>query len=283
MVLNYSFFVYHSTFLSEKCYFCITKQNKMQRNTGKILLLFVIIISIVSCNRKSQLLYMSDVQNEVLAAAKAQPYLLKPGDVLSVQILTQDQNVSRLFNINAVGTSYNAYVSEASTYVNGFSVNDSGYIHLPVLGKIKIDSLSTREAQAEIQRQTEKYLKDGLAIVKLLSFKVTVIGEVKRPGTYTNYNDSLNIFEAIGLAGDLSDYGQRSNVLVLRRTPQGVKTIRLNLHDKSIITSEGFYLLPNDTVIVEPRSGKIMALNTPNISLFLSIVTTALLMMNYLK
>lgn len=255
----------------------------MQRNTVKVLALFVIIVSIVACNRKSQLLYMSDVQNEVLSASKAQPYLLKPGDVLSVQIITQDPSISRLFNINAVGSSYNTYANEASTYINGFSINDSGFVHLPVLGKINIDSISTREAQAKIQVETEKFLKDGLAIVKLLSFKVTVIGEVKRPGTYTNYNDNLNIFEAIGLAGDLSDYGKRSNVLVLRRTPQGVKTIRLNLHDKSIITSEGFYLLPNDTVIVEPRSGKIMALNTPNISLFLSIVTTALLMMNYLK
>jgi len=256
---------------------------EMQKLNSKIFLLIVIILSLYSCNRKSQLLYMSDVQNEVLQAAKVQPYLLKPGDVLSVQILTQDQNVSRLFNVSAVGTNYNTYATEASTYVNGFSVNDSGFIQLPVLGKIKIDSLSTREAQSRIQTETEKYLKDGLAIVKLLSFKVTVIGEVKRPGTYTNYNDNLNIFEAIGLAGDLSDYGQRSNVLVLRRTPNGVKTIRLNLHDKSIITSEGFYLLPNDTIIVEPRNGKIMALNTPNISIFLSIVTTALLMMNYLK
>lgn len=255
----------------------------MQRNICKALLLFVIIAVATSCNRKSQLLYMTNVQNELLEAAKAQPYLLRSGDVLSVQIITQDQNVSRLFNINAVGTTYNAYVSEASTYVNGFSVNDSGFIQLPVLGKIKIDSLSTRQAQAKIQHETEKYLKDGLAIVKLLSFKVTVIGEVKRPGTYTNYNDNLNIFEAIGLAGDISDYGERSNVLVLRRTSKGLKTIRLNLHDKSLITSEGFYLLPNDTVIVEPRKGKVMALNTPNISLFLSIITTALLMMNYLK
>jgi len=255
----------------------------MQQNINRALLLFVIIAIATSCNRKSQLLYMSDVKNEVIATAQAQPYQLRPGDVLSVQIITQDPSVSRLFNINAVGTSYNTYATEASTYVNGFSVNDSGFIHLPILGKIKIDSLSTREAQAKIQLETEKYLKDGLAIVKLLSFKVTVIGEVKRPGTYTNYNDNLNIFEAIGLAGDLSDYGQRSNVLVLRKTSQGVKTFRLNLHDRSLITSEGFYLLPNDTVIVEPRSGKIMALNTPNISLFLSILTTALLMMNYLK
>lgn len=255
----------------------------MRQNTAKALLIFLVIITATSCNRKAQLLYMNETQNEVIATAQAQPYLLKPGDVLSVQIITQDPIISRLFNINAENTVYNTYASEATAYINGFSISDSGFIHLPVLGKVKIDSLTTREAQAKVQGEAEKYLKDALALVKLLSFRVTVIGEVKRPGTYTNYNDNLNIFGAIAMAGDLSDYGQRSNVLVLRKTPQGLKTFRLNLHDKNIIGSEGFSLLPNDIVIVEPRTGKVMALNTPNISLFLSVVSTALLMMNFLK
>ncbi|MGD9978577.1 MAG: polysaccharide biosynthesis/export family protein [Bacteroidales bacterium] len=255
----------------------------MPRKGIRILLLFALLVSTFACNRKTQLIYMSNLQNEVLTTIQPQPYRLRPGDMLSVQILTQDPDISRLFNINAIGTAYNTYATEASTYVNGFSVNDSGYIHLPILGRIKVDSLPVLEAQSRIQRETEKYLKDGMAIVKLLNFKVTVIGEVKRPGTYTNYKDNLNIFEAIGLAGDLSDYGERSNVLVLRQTPEGIKSIRINLHDKNILASDGFYLLPNDTVIVEPRQGKVMALNTPNISILLSIITTALLMINIIK
>lgn len=252
----------------------------MRNNYIRIGFLFILAILSVACNRKSQLLYMSNVQNELIGAAKSQPYLLRPGDVLSVQIITQDPDISKLYNFNTSGNIANPYSSEISTYLTGYSVSDSGVLQLPILGKIKVDGLSVRQAQEKIQQESEKYLKDGLVLVKLINFKVTVIGEVKRPGTYTNYNDNLNIFEAIGLAGDLSDFGERSNVLVLRQTPEGVKTFRLNLHDKNILISEGFYLLPNDTVIVEPRQGKVFSMNSPNVQLYLSIVTTTLLMLN---
>lgn len=255
----------------------------MQRNIIKALLLFVIIATTTSCNRKAQLLYLGNVQDEKFNAIQPPKYLLKGGDVLSVQVITQDANVSKLFNNVSGGNYYNAYSNEASAYITGYSVSDSGYVHLPILGKIKIVGLSINEAQAEIQKATEQYLKDGIVILKMLSFKVTVIGEVKRPGTYNNYKDYLNIFEAIGLAGDLSDYAERSTVLVVRQTKEGLKTSRINLNDKKILDFEAFYLLPNDIVIVEPRKGKVFAMNSPNISIFLSIVSTALLMMNFLK
>lgn len=249
----------------------------------KILFIVAILSVTVACNRKSQLVYLNDVTNETLGSVKAPVYLIKPGDVLSIQIYTQDPNISRLFNLANTQTAYSYYNSEISSYITGFSVSDSGQVNLPVIGKVKISELSVRDAQETIQQAADRYLKDALVVVKLLSFRVTVLGEVKRPGTYTNYKDNLNIFEAIGLAGDLSDFGKRNNVLVLRNTPQGVKTFRMDLQDKNIITSEGFFLQPNDTVIVEPRSGKVMALNTPNIQLLLSTLTTLLLFLNFLK
>ncbi len=250
----------------------------------KILFIVAILSVTVACNRKSQLVYLNDVTNETLGSVKAPVYLIKPGDVLSIQIYTQDPNISRLFNLaNTQTATSSIYNSEISTYITGFSVSDSGEVNLPVIGKVRVAEHSVRDAQESIQLAADRYLKDALVVVKLLSFRVTVLGEVKRPGTYTNYKDNLNIFEAIGLAGDLSDFGKRNNVLVLRNTPQGVKTFRMDLQDKNIITSEGFFLLPNDTVIVEPRSGKVMALNTPNIQLLLSTLTTVLLFLNFLK
>ena len=123
-------------------------------------------------------------------------------------------------------------------------------------------------------------MTDGLAVVKLLSYKITVLGEVKRPGVYTNFKDNLTLFEAIGLAGDFTDFGERSNVLVVRQTPDGLVTYRVNLHDKAIVASEAYHLLPNDMVIVEPRKGKIAALNTPNISIVLSTISTLALVLN---
>ena len=240
----------------------------------------LVLILFASCNRRAQLLYMSDVQQDTLPSLAMPRYRLKPGDLLSVNVFTQDERTSKLFNVNSNVYSYNNYSSDMLAYVNGYMVSDSGDISLPVVGDVSVVGLTVRQAQDTVQAKVNVFLDDAMVFLKILSFKVTVIGEVKRPGTYTNYKENLNIFEALALAGDFSDYGERSNVLVLRQTENGTQTYRLNLHDKNVLQSEAFYLLPNDTVIVEPRRGKVFALNAPNISIFLSIITTAVLIAN---
>ena len=122
---------------------------------------------------------------------------------------------------------------------------------------------------------------------KLLSFKFTVIGEVKAPGTYVNYNNYLTVLEAIGRAGGVGDYGNRNKVLVVRPMDKGTKTFRLDLQDKKILASEAYFLLPNDVVIVEPLKQKIFNMNLPTFSFILgsslSAITTTILLINYLK
>ncbi|MBQ9470568.1 MAG: polysaccharide export protein [Bacteroidales bacterium] len=246
------------------------------------LVLAMVLLWLSGCNRRAQLLYMADVQGDTLASLAMPRYRLNPGDLLSVNVFTQDERTTRLFNVNSSSYSYNSYSSDMLAYVNGYMVSDSGSVSLPVVGEVPVAGLTVRQAQDAVQAKVNDYLSDAQVFVKILSFKVTVIGEVKRPGTYTNYKENLNIFEALALAGDFSDYGERSNVLVLRPTDAGTRTYRLNLHDKGVLRSEAFYLLPNDTVIVEPRRGKVFALNAPNISIFLSIITTAVLIANFL-
>lgn len=243
----------------------------------------LVLILFASCNRRAQLLYMSDVQQDTLPSLAMPRYRLKPGDLLSVNVFTQDERTSKLFNVNSNVYSYNNYSSDMLAYVNGYMVSDSGDISLPVVGDVSVVGLTVRQAQDTVQAKVNVFLDDAMVFLKILSFKVTVIGEVKRPGTYTNYKENLNIFEALALAGDFSDYGERSNVLVLRQTESGTQSYRLNLHDKNVLQSEAFYLLPNDTVIVEPRRSKAFALNAPNISLVLSIITTAILIANFIK
>jgi len=253
-------------------------------NKRYLLLIVAAILFLSSCNKRAQLLYINNIANENLKTPKIPEYTLKPGDVLYVQIITQDPNVSNLFNNKGLGNSIqsNMFTNEATTYLYGYSISDSGYIHLPVLGKIHIENQTIESCRNLIQQQTEKYLKDGIAVVKLLSYKVTVLGEVKKPGVYTNLKDNLTIFEGLGLAGDLTDYGQRDNVLLLRQTNDGVKTIRVNLQDKNLLFSEAYYLVPNDILVVEPRKGKLFSMNSPNIAIYLSIVSTTLLLINYL-
>jgi len=127
--------------------------------------------------------------------------------------------------------------------------------------------------------------KNSTVECKLLSFKFTVIGEVRAPGAYINYNNYLTVIEAIGRAGGVGDFGNRDRVLVVRPFDKGTKTFRLNLQDKNILTSEAYFLLPNDVVIIEPMKQKIFNMNLPTISFFISTtlltITTTLLFINY--
>jgi polysaccharide biosynthesis/export protein len=100
-----------------------------------------------------------------------------------------------------------------------------------------------------------------------------VIGEVNRPGSFSNYNNQLTVLEAIGMAGDITDFGDRKKVLVVRPTKEGTFTYRINLQDKNLLQSEGYFLLPNDIVIVEPIRSKPFQLNLPTTSL---IITTTI-------
>jgi polysaccharide export outer membrane protein len=119
----------------------------------------------------------------------------------------------------------------------------------------------------------------------LLSFKYTVIGEVKAPGTFYNYSDYLTVLEAIGQAGGVDDYGRRDNILIVRPLEKGTKTFTLNLQDKNILTSEAYFLMPNDVIIVQPQKQKLFNINFPVFSAVLTtitgVLTTTLLLINY--
>ena len=130
------------------------------------------------------------------------------------------------------------------------------------------------EARILLQDKIDKSFKDATVECKLLSFKFTVIGEVRAPGTYVNYSNYLTVFEAIGRAGGIGDYGRRDKILVVRPTEKGTKTFTLNLQDKNILSSEAYFLLPNDVIIVEPESGKLFNLNFPPFAAILATVTS---------
>jgi polysaccharide export outer membrane protein len=209
-------------------------------------------------------------------------YKIQPNDVLYVQLITQDPQISAIFNNKGMGTNSAQFTNDASYYLYGYTVTDSGSVRLPVLGYVKVVGATVPEATDIIQKRADVFLKDGLAVVRLLSYKVTVLGEVRKPGVYLNFKDKLTIFDALALAGDFTDYGKRENVMVVRPGETGNKTFRLNLSDKSIMDSEGYYLLPNDVVVVEPRRGKMFQLNAGTYGLALSTISTLVLLVSFL-
>lgn len=184
------------------------------------------------------------------------------------------------------GTGSSTYAQgEAGQYLIGYDVNQNGEILVPVLGTINVGGITLGEARDIIQEITNKHYNNATVECKLLSFKFTVIGEVRAPGTYVNYNNYLTALEAVGRAGGIGDYGRRDKLLVVRPVEGGTKTYTLNLQDIAILSNEAYFLLPNDVVIVQPQDKKIFNLNFPTFSAILatatSLLSTTLLLINY--
>ncbi|MDX9929781.1 MAG: polysaccharide biosynthesis/export family protein [Bacteroidales bacterium] len=208
-------------------------------------------------------------------------YTIQIRDILyiTVRAMTPDGMITDFLSASRGGLGVNFLQSESGQYMYGFDVNRNGDIILPVIGTLHLEGMTLEEARLMIQGKAEKVFPGSVTECKLLSFKFTVLGEVRAPGTYINYNNFLTVFEALGRAGGIGDYGKRNTLLVLRASEKGTTTYRLNLQDKAILSSEAYFLMPNDVVIVEPRSTKVFNMNLPLISLIVTSVTSSITML----
>lgn len=245
-----------------------------------------------SCTSQKKLAFLSNLPEtggEENFTMEIPNYRIQPRDILyiTVKAMTPDGLINDfLLSARNFGSSYITQ-GESGGYLYGYDVNPEGNILLPTIGAIKVGGLTLEETRELLQASADKVFKNATVECKLLSFKFTVIGEVRIPGTYINYNNYLTVLEAIGRAGGISDFGRRDRILVVRAVDSGTKTYRLNLQDKKILSSEGYFLLPNDVVIIEPESKKIFNMNLPTFSFILtsvtSAITTTLLLINYFK
>jgi polysaccharide biosynthesis/export protein len=255
----------------------------------KHLPLILIILLLSACTSQQKLAYLSNLPETggESFTMSIPDYKLQPRDILyiTVKSMTPDGRITDF--LTAVSNYGGSYIgqSESGGYLYGYDINSEGNIILPVVGAIKVSDLTLEETRNLLQARTEMVFKGATVECKLLSFKFTVIGEVNGPGSYVNYNNYLTVLEAIGRAGGVGDFGRRDKVLVVRPTEKGTRTFNLNLQDKNLLSSEAYFLLPNDVVIVEPVKQKIFNQNLPTISFIIStftgVLTTTLLLINY--
>jgi polysaccharide export outer membrane protein len=182
----------------------------------------------------------------------------------------------------------NSYInSETSQFILGYGIEKDGKILLPVIGSVDAAGKTIIELRNYLQNEIDKYYKGSYVECKLLSFKYTVLGEVKVPGSYVNYNNYLTVLEGIGRAGGVGDSGRRDRVIVVRSSSSGTETFRVNLQEKELLSSEAYFLQPNDLIIIEPVKHKIFNMNLPTYSFILTSITgtvsTALLLINFLN
>jgi polysaccharide export outer membrane protein len=213
-----------------------------------------------SCGSSRKTVYFSDQQDAILKSANVPvKNVIQPNDLLSIAVTSLNPAATELFN-----KPNNSYVSSSS--VNGanlqspgYLVNEDGNVQFPVIGEMKVTGMTTNELRVKLTRELvdRKLLVDPIVIVRQLNFKVSILGEVSRPTVVNVPSEKISLLEALGLAGDITIYGKKENVMVIREE-DGVKKIkRLNLNNSEIFGSEYYYLKSNDIVYVEANKAKV--------------------------
>ena len=240
------------------------------RRLSIICAMFIMVVSMVtSCVPQKKILYLQSEQLSNDSVMVSDEYLNKrhfdykvqPGDNLQIRIASLDTKSASFFNnmssIGAVGSSVSQYSSgNPAIYISGYIVNENGFIDVPIVGELQVKDLTIEEIQGKIQEIVNEYLNETIVYVKLGLFNLTILGEVYKPGLYQVYQSDINIFQAIALAGNATDYANKSNVKIVHQTPNGSKVTKVNLNDADILSSPEFYLKPNDIIYIEPLKMK---------------------------
>ncbi len=229
----------------------------------KLLLSVVAMVAMIlfmgSCSSSKQVAYFQNIDTISLAPSRGLfDAKIMPKDMLTITVLTTDPRVSAPFNLTvsrAVGTSGELNSSGGS--LQGYLVDNDGFINFPVIGKIHVQGLTKSECEERIRQRVLPYVaatENPIVTVRMSSYHVTLIGSIGSKIVPVPY-EKMSIIEAIASGGDLSIYGRRDNVLLIREDESGQKhSIRLNLNDANIINSPYYYLQQNDVIYIEPNN-----------------------------
>lgn len=240
------------------------------RNT--FLALFVVgILLMNSCASRKDLVYFQPDSTALHTSYELNAPKLQPGDILTVSVTADDIRATQPFNqINAY--SAQGTIQQTNPFLPTYTIDNNGYIDFPKLGKVKLGGRTRTEAIDYLRQEVSKYIVDPGVNINIRNFRVTVLGEVRTPGTYTIDNDRITVLEALGLAGDLTINGMRNNVLVIREQNGIKQEYRVDLTKRDALNSPVYYLTQNDVIYVEPNGARIQSSRyTQNTSVFVSI------------
>jgi len=178
---------------------------------------------------------------------------IQPDDLLEIGVYAEDPAAVAPFTLQGIGARTR---EENNVSGNHYLVDQAGDIEFPVLGKMHLSGLSVEQARDTFKQKLLRYIANPIVNVRWLNFKFTVLGEVSHPATYTLPERSVTVLEAVGLAGDLTNYGNRKNILIIREQDGKREFGRVNLQDRNVFSSPYFYLKQNDVVYVEPLKQK---------------------------
>ncbi|MBQ8492662.1 MAG: polysaccharide biosynthesis/export family protein [Alistipes sp.] len=247
------------------------------------LLILGLVVMLSACDAQRRVLYLQDVESgSEIVLPDNYVIRIKPLDQITIVVNSKNPELAMPFNtstsynsLNGVVTNTNA--NESSLQV--FTVDSKGYISMPVIGDVKISGLTREEAEAKIEKMIVdgEYIADPKVNVRFANLTVSIIGEVTKPGRYNINKDQLTIFEALALAGDMTIYGNREDVAIIREKDGKSIVMKLDLRSQDIFSSPYFYIEQNDVIIVSPNKFKAETAEiNQNRSFWISLASTGI-------
>ncbi|WP_306422321.1 polysaccharide biosynthesis/export family protein [Algoriphagus sp. AGSA1] len=258
--------------------------------TNRAYFILLILIS-TSCISNKQMMYMQDLQEDASPTSSSgeklpynfESYRMQYFDIVDVNIKTTSEELNKIFEITGNAAAGGAAMIGGgggqaggdAFFMNGYTIDENGEIELPLMGDIKLVGLTTKEAKNLIERELINYVNEGqyFVRVRLGGIRYSALGEFNSPGKRTILQNRVTIFEAIAAAQDLTVLAKRDKVVLLRQYPDGQQIHRINLNDKELLSSEFFFIQPNDVLYAEPLKVREIG-NTTNFIQTLTLLTT---------
>ena len=239
-----------------------------------------------SCVPQKKMLYLKNAEMAAENLSKEYvndrtlDYKLQPGDNLYIHVVnTIDERSAASINGDIRG-----YLSsDANIYLQTTTIDENGYVEMPLVGKIEVKNLTVDEAKDKLQTAINTYINGSMLVVKLASFNLTLLGEVSRPGMYKVYQSQINLFEAVALAGNMTNFAKKNDVKIIRQTDHGSEIVTVDMGQADILSSPYYYLKPNDIIYVEPLKIKQWGFTTFPYSTVFSIVTLGVTLYSIFK
>lgn len=249
-------------------------------------LLLLLLLCFSSCVSNRNLTYLNDLSTTNTFTENITnrvEIIIQPDDQLSIVVSTLNPESNLLFNAGVLPNTGSAGVgaTPATGRANeGYLVDKDGYINFPVLGRVRLGGLTREQATVRMTVELSKNVKNPIVNIRFLNFRVTVLGEVTKPSTFNVLGERVTLLEALALAGDLTPYGKREDVMIIREKGNVRSVMRADLSDKQFLNSPNFYLQQNDVVYVSPA--KLKSLQTSTSGFYLSLAAASVSVLSLL-
>ena len=246
-----------------------------------IWLALIAAIASSSCVPQKKMLYMrvkedADTLKEFKNNRKVD-YKIENGDNLFIKVVSMDETTSNLLNPMGSGSGGGSS-GGGGNYLNSYTVTEEGYLDFPLVGKIYVKGKNVEEITDLLTERLNDYIREFVVIIKLVNFNITILGEINSPGQYQIYQTDINMFEAMAMAGDMTDYAIRDKVLIIRKTKSGSSIHEVDMSKRSFLSSDYFYLKPDDIIYIMPMKGKQFAFTNFPYGMVMSTISFVLML-----